>query len=171
MPLPCAIWPAKGLDLGLLDPASALQKIPSSAAHALKLSGYLTLDVGGQLVLNRQRRALNRQFVRRMQHLPRYAVHVRSLQRALGITHVYFWAGEEAEKQVRKVQGDCRRQRDARCERLLVLCTVNNFGKRLLRNGRRATAQSSAGRTECPLSTLGMALMICYCIECKLHVL
>lgn len=39
LPLPCAIWPAKGLDLGLLDPASALQKTPSSAAHALRLFG------------------------------------------------------------------------------------------------------------------------------------
>jgi hypothetical protein len=33
--------PLKGLDFGLLDPASALQKIPSSAAHALKISRYL----------------------------------------------------------------------------------------------------------------------------------
>lgn len=61
--------PLKAWISGCWTPASALQKIPSSAAHALKLSGYLTLGVGGQLVLNRQQRALNRQFVRRTQHL------------------------------------------------------------------------------------------------------
>jgi hypothetical protein len=57
---------------------------------------------------------------------------------------------------MRKVQGDCRLQTAARCEQLLVLCTVNNSGKRLLRNGRRAPAQSSAGSAECPLSIFGM---------------
>lgn len=50
-----AIWPAKGLDLGLLDPASALHKTPSSAAHAL-ICFFFDRARG---VVNGQRHAVN----------------------------------------------------------------------------------------------------------------
>lgn len=155
--------PLKGLDLGLLDPASALQKIPSSAVHALKISGYL-LALGVR-ILNRQRRACPEP--------PICKAYAAPVQYAACSAHQcyirVFLGGERSrktdEESARKLQTAARcEMRDARCEQL-VLCTVNNSEKRPLRNGQRAPVQCGQFR----VSTLDlgylMAVMICYCIQ------